>query len=79
MLSSRIFETEITNTGANNFSSVPRKRGAPGNPAPTFPVETLRHWYVTPFGGMSVELEPFHWFSIVFSKLSPWTNAIPKR
>ncbi len=59
MLSSRIFETEITNTGANNFSSVPRKRGAPGNPAPTFPVETLRHWYVTPFGGMSVELEPF--------------------
>ena len=59
MLSSRIFETEITNTGANNFSSVPRKRGAPGNPAPTFPVETLRHWYVTPFGGMSPELEPF--------------------
>ena len=34
-------------------------RGGPGNLAPTFPVETLRHWYVTPFGGMSVELEPF--------------------
>jgi len=36
-----------------------RKHGAPGSPAPAFPVETLRHWYVTPFGGMSVELEPF--------------------
>ena len=59
VLSSRIFETQITNTGADDFSSVQRKRGAPGNPAPTFPVETLRHWYVTPFGGMSVELEPF--------------------
>ena len=59
VLSSRIFETEITNTGAGNFSSVQRKRGEPGNPAPTFPVETLRHWYVTPFGGMSVDLEPF--------------------
>src|SRR5256885_799560 len=59
VLSSRIFETEITNTGAGTFSSVQGKRGAPGNPAPTFPVETLRHWYVTPFGGMSVELEPF--------------------
>ncbi len=41
------------------FSSVQRKRGAPGNPAPTFPVETLRHWYVTPFGGHSPELELF--------------------
>src|SRR5947209_18917544 len=59
VLSSRIFETEITNTGAGTFSSVQGKRGAPGNLAPTFPVETLRHWYVTPFGGMSVELEPF--------------------
>src|SRR3989442_3125593 len=59
VLSSRIFETEITNTGAVTLASVQGKRGAPGNPAPTFPVETLRHWYVTPFGGMSVELEPF--------------------
>src|SRR3989475_11469026 len=59
VLSSRIFETQITNTGGDNFSSGQRKRGAPGNPAPTFPVETLRHWYVTPFGGMSPELEPF--------------------
>jgi len=24
--------------------------------APAFPVETLRHWYVTPFGGLSPEL-----------------------
>ena len=27
--------------------------------APAFPVETLRHWYVTPFGGMSTELGLF--------------------
>ena len=33
-----------------------RKPGPPGDPAPAFPVETLRHWYVTPFGGMSTEL-----------------------
>ena len=36
-----------------------RKPGAPGDPAPAFPVETLRHWYVTPFGGMSTELGLF--------------------
>ncbi len=36
---------------------VPRKPGAPGDPAPVFPVETLRHWYVTPFGGRSPELD----------------------
>lgn len=36
-----------------------RKRGAPGHPAPAFPVETLRHWYVTPFGGLSSELGLF--------------------
>jgi hypothetical protein len=38
---------------------VPRKPGVPGDPAPAFPVETLRHWYVTPFGGMSTELGLF--------------------
>ncbi len=38
---------------------MPRKPGAPGNPAPAFPVETLRHWYVTPFGGRSPELDLF--------------------
>ena len=36
-----------------------RKPGTPGDPAPAFPVETLRHWYVTPFGGMSTELGLF--------------------
>ena len=36
-----------------------RKPGPPGDPAPAFPVETLRHWYVTPFGGMSTELGLF--------------------
>jgi hypothetical protein len=40
-------------------SIVLRKPGAPGDPAPAFPVETLRHWYVTPFGGMSTELGLF--------------------
>ena len=40
-------------------SCVPRKPGAPGDPAPAFPVETLRHWYVTPFGGLSPELGLF--------------------
>jgi hypothetical protein len=38
---------------------VHRKPGVPGDPAPAFPVETLRHWYVTPFGGMSTELGLF--------------------
>ena len=38
---------------------MPRKPGAPGDPAPAFPVETLRHWYVTPFGGRSPELDLF--------------------
>lgn len=33
-----------------------RKPGTPGEPSPAFPVETLRHWYVTPFGGWSCEL-----------------------
>ena len=36
-----------------------RKPGPPGDPAPAFPVETLRHWYVTPFGGLSAELGLF--------------------
>jgi hypothetical protein len=40
-------------------SIVLRKPGTPGDPAPAFPVETLRHWYVTPFGGMSTELGLF--------------------
>jgi len=40
-------------------SIVLRKPGSPGDPAPAFPVETLRHWYVTPFGGMSTELGLF--------------------
>lgn len=35
------------------------KPGAPGDTAPAFPVETLRDWYVTPFGGMSTELGLF--------------------
>ena len=38
---------------------VPVKPGLPGDPAPAFPIETLRHWYVTPFGGLSPELELF--------------------
>jgi len=38
---------------------VPRKPGVPGDPAPAFPVETLRHWYVTPFAGRSPELGLF--------------------
>jgi hypothetical protein len=38
---------------------VPRKLGPPGDPAPTFPVETLRHWYVTPFGGLSSDVGLF--------------------
>jgi hypothetical protein len=33
-----------------------RKPGLSGEFAPAFPVETLRHWYVTPFGGLSPEL-----------------------
>jgi len=41
------------------FIAVQRKPGPPGDLAPAFPVETLRHWYVTPFGGMSPELEFF--------------------
>ncbi len=40
-------------------SLVRRKPGPPGDPAPAFPVETLRHWYVTPFGGFSSELGLF--------------------
>jgi len=40
-------------------SLVRRKPGPPGDPAPAFPVETLRHWYVTPFGGLSPELGLF--------------------
>ncbi len=36
-----------------------RKPEPPGDPAPAFPVETLRHWYVTPFGGLSPELGLF--------------------
>lgn len=36
-----------------------RKPGTPGDPALAFPVETLRHWYVTPFGGLSPELGLF--------------------
>jgi hypothetical protein len=38
---------------------VPRKPVDSGEPAPAFPVETLRHWYVTPFGGLSPELGLF--------------------
>lgn len=34
-----------------------RRPGPPGDGAPAFPIETLRHWYVTPFGGMSPDLE----------------------
>ena len=40
-------------------SPVRLKPGAPGETTPAFPVETLRHWYVTPFGGMSTELGLF--------------------
>lgn len=36
-----------------------RRPGAPGDPSPSFPVETLRYWYVTPFGGLSSELGLF--------------------
>ena len=36
-----------------------RKPVLAGEPAPAFPVETLRHWYVTPFGGFSPELGLF--------------------
>ena len=50
---------EVTNTSANPDSLVPRKPGVPGDAAPAFPVETLRHWYVTPFGGLSPELGLF--------------------
>ena len=35
------------------------KPGLAGEPAPAYPVETLRHWYVTPFGGFSPELGLF--------------------
>lgn len=38
---------------------MPARPGTPCDPAPTFPVETLRHWYVTPFGGFSPELGLF--------------------
>jgi hypothetical protein len=38
---------------------VRRKPGLAGEPAPAYPVETLRHWYVTPFGGFSTELGLF--------------------
>lgn len=50
---------EDTNTPARPSHLVQRKPGVPGDVAPAFPVETLRHWYVTPFGGMSPELELF--------------------
>lgn len=33
-----------------------RKPDEPGEPFPSLPVETLRHWYVTVCGGMSPEL-----------------------
>jgi hypothetical protein len=38
---------------------VRRKPGLTGEPAPAYPVETIRHWYVTPFGGFSAELGLF--------------------
>src|SRR2546428_13826519 len=35
------------------------KPGPGAHPPPAYPVETLRHWYVTPFGGFSPELGLF--------------------
>jgi len=58
-ISRGIFMGEGTNTRAVPFFRVQRKPGPPGDPAPAFPVETLRHWYVTPFGGLSPELGLF--------------------
>jgi hypothetical protein len=36
---------------------VPSLGAAPGS-APRFPIETLRHVYVTPFGGFSPDIQP---------------------
>ena len=58
-LSHRIFRTHITYTLELVDSSVPRRPVLSGETAPAFPVETLRHWYVTPFGGLSSELGMF--------------------
>jgi hypothetical protein len=38
---------------------VRRKPVLTGESAPAYPVETIRHWYVTPFGGHSAELGMF--------------------
>lgn len=50
---------ENTNTTVVPFFLVHRKPAIQEDPPPAFPVETLRHWYVTPFGGLSPELGLF--------------------
>ena len=52
-------DSEYIYVGTPHVSIVHRRPGAPGDPAPVFPVETLRDWYVTPFGGLSPELGLF--------------------
>jgi hypothetical protein len=58
-LSCRIFKTHSTYIVGRIDSSVPGRHIRSGEEAPAFPVETLRDWYVTPFGGLSPELGMF--------------------
>ena len=52
-------DSDYKYVGHPSISFVRRKPGVPGEQAPAFPVETLRHWYVTPFGGLSPEIGLF--------------------
>jgi hypothetical protein len=52
-----------------------------GDDAPEFPVETLRHIYVTPFGGFSPDLEPgevgIHAEALARNTdLEPWRDVV---
>ena len=44
--------------------------------SPPFPVETLRHWYVTPFGGHSDELS-FYQIGLRAAAIAANTELVP--